>query len=248
MLFSLVLFRGPVSHRTQRHHLQSLPAVRGIQQSASWRSYAFDAWMRRVFPSVPFERYADDAIVHCTSRAQAEQVQAAISQRLVECGLQLHPDKTRIVYCKDGKRPGSHEHESFDFLGFTFRPRKAKDRYGTFFVSFLPAVSNSAAKAKRQEIRRWRLHLRTSQVLKAIAAFINPIVRGWINYYGRFYRSRLSTTVLRQINEYLIRWAMRKYKRLRHSRRRAVRFLARIARYDPDLFAHWRLLRLGSAG
>jgi RNA-directed DNA polymerase len=144
--------------------------------------YAFDAWMRRVFPSVPFERYADDAIVHCTSLAQAGQVQEAIRARLVECGLQLHPDKTRIVYCKDSKRPGSHEHESFDFLGFTFRPRKAKDKYGRYFVSFLPAVSNSAAKAKRQETRRWRLHLRTSQDLKDIAAFINPIVRGWINY------------------------------------------------------------------
>ena len=210
--------------------------------------YALDAWLRRVFPSVPFERYADDAIVHCTSLARAEQVQHAISARLVECGLQLHPDKTRIVYCKDGKRRGSHEHESFDFLGFTFQPRKAKDKYGRFFVSFLPAVSNTAAKAKRQEIRRWRLHLWTSQDLRDIAAFINPKVRGWINYYGRFYRSRLSTTVLRQINEYLIRWAMRKYKRLRHSRRRAISLLVRIARSDPDLFAHWRLLRLGSDG
>jgi group II intron reverse transcriptase/maturase len=210
--------------------------------------YALDAWLRRVFPSVPFERYADDAIVHGTSLARAEQVRDAIGARLVECGLQLHPDKTRIVYCKDSGRPGSYEQVSFDFLSFTFRPRKAKDKNGRFFVSFLPAVSNTAAKAKRQEIRRWRLHLWTSQDLKDIAAFINPIVRGWINYYGRFYRSRLSTTVLRQINEYLIRWAMRKYKRLRHSRRRAVRLLARIGRSDPDLFAHWRLLRLGSAG
>ncbi len=210
--------------------------------------YAFDAWMRRTFPSVPFERYADDAIVHCTSRAQAQRVRAAIGERLVECGLQLHPDKTWIVYCKDSDRRGSHEHESFDFLGYTFRPRKAKSKSGRVFVSFLPAVSNAAAKAKRQEIRRWRLHLWTSTDLRDIAAAINPIVRGWINYYGRFYRSRLSTTVLQQINEYLIRWAMRKYKRLRHSRRRAVRLLARISRSDPDLFAHWRMVRLYSAG
>jgi RNA-directed DNA polymerase len=121
---------------------------------------------------------------------------------------------------------GSHEHESCDFLGYTFRPRKAKDRHGQYFVSFLPAVSNAAAKAKRQEIRRWRMHLWTSSDLRGIAATINPIVRGWINYYGRFYRSRLSTTVLRQINEYPIRWAMRKYQRLRFGPRKAAKFLA----------------------
>jgi RNA-directed DNA polymerase len=210
--------------------------------------YAFDVWMRRTFPSVPFERYADDAVVHCVSQTQAIQVREAIGKRLAACGLLLHPDKTRIVYCKDSDRPGCYEHESFDFLGYTFRPRKAKAKNGRFFISFLPAVSDSAAKAKRCEIRRWRLHLWTSKDLSDIAAFVNPIVRGWINYYGRFYRSRLNLTVLRQINEYLIRWAMRKYKRLRHSRRRAVRLLAQIARSDPDLFAHWRLVRPYSAG
>lgn len=210
--------------------------------------YAFDAWIRRVFPSVPFERYADDAVVHCTSQAQARQVRDAIAQRLVECGLRLHPDKTRIVYCKDEKRSGSHEHESFDFLGYTFRPRKATTKTGRFFVGFLPAVSDVAAKSKRQEIRRWRLHLWTSTDLRGIAAFINPIVRGWINYYGRFYRSRLITNVLRQINEYLIRWVMGKYKRMRRSRRKAVRFLTGIARSQPGLFAHWRLARPYSAG
>jgi RNA-directed DNA polymerase len=210
--------------------------------------YAFDAWMRRTFPSVPFERYADDVIAHCASLAQAEQVLEAIRQRLAACGLVLHPDKTRIVYCKDGDRSGSHEHESFDFLGYTFRARRAKSKDGRFFISFLPAVSDTAAKAVRQQIRRWRLHLWTSNGLRDIAAFVNPIVRGWINYYGRFYRSRLVSTVLRQINEYLIRWAMRKYKRLRHSRRRAVMLLARIARSNPDLFVHWRLIRPGRTG
>jgi RNA-directed DNA polymerase len=135
-----------------------------------------------------------------------------------------------------------------DFLGFTFRPRKARGRNGAFFVGFLPAISNTAAKAKRQQIRRWRLHRWTHADLRDLAAFINPIVRGWINYYGRFYRSRLATAVLQQINEYLIRWALQKYKRLRGSRRRAVRLLAEIARSQPDLFAHWRLVRLYSAG
>jgi RNA-directed DNA polymerase len=208
--------------------------------------YAFDAWMRRVFPSVEFERYADDAIVHCTSLAQAEQVRDAIAARLSECGLELHPDKTRIVYCKQGGRHGSHEHESFDFLGYTFRPRKAKNKTGQFFVSFSPAVSNTAAKAMRQEIRRWRLHRRTNWTLPQLAQAINPIVRGWINYYGRFYRSTLATVVLQQINEYLIRWAMWRYKPMRRSPKKAARFLARIVRSDPELFAHWRLVAIGA--
>ena len=210
--------------------------------------YTFDVWMRREFPTVPFERYADDAVVHCTSLAEAEQVRKAIGQRLTECGLQLHPDKTRIVYCKADGCPGSYEHETFDFLGYTFRSRKSATKTGRFFIGFLPAVSNTAAKSMRQEIRRWRLHQWTSKGLQDIADFINPIVRGWINYYGRFYRSRLISSVLQQINEYLIRWAMWKYKRMRRSRRQAVRFLARVARSQPDLFAHWQLAPPYSAG
>jgi RNA-directed DNA polymerase len=207
--------------------------------------YAFDTWMRRVFPSVPFERYADDAIVHCTSLAQAEQVRDAIAARLAECSLELHPDKTRIVYCKQGGRHGSYEHVSFDFLGFTFRPRKAKNKTGQSFVSFSPAVSNTAAKSMRQEIRRWRLHRRSNSTLQQLAQAINPIVRGWINYYGRFYRSTLARAVLQQINDYLIRWATWRYKSLRRSLKKAARFLARIARSNPDLFAHWKLVAIG---
>lgn len=197
--------------------------------------------MAREFLSVPFERYSDDMIVHCTSKAQAERVREAVRQRLAECGLILHPDKTRIVYCKDDGRPGSHEHQSFDFLGYTFRPRQAKNKNGQLFVSFLPAISDTAAKAKRQEIRSWRLHRWPDKSLQEIADFVNPVVRGWANYYGRFYRSELATAVFEQINEYLIRWAMQKYKRMRRSPRRAGRFLAGIARSQPDLFVHWKL-------
>jgi RNA-directed DNA polymerase len=207
--------------------------------------YAFDTWMRRAFPSIEFERYADDAIVHCTSLAQAEQVRDAIAARMFECSLELHPDKTRIVYCKQGGRHGSHEHEAFDFLGFTFRPRKAKNKTGQFFVSFSPAVSNTAAKGMRQEIRRWRIHRRTNWTLQQLAQAINPVVRGWINYYGRFYRSTLATAVLQQINDYLIRWATWRYKPMRRSPKKAARFLARIVRSDPDLFAHWKLASIG---
>jgi RNA-directed DNA polymerase len=201
--------------------------------------YAFDAWMGRAFPLIQFERYADDVVVHCNSEVQARRVRDAIAARMVECGLQLHPDKTKIVYCKDSNRNGSHEHEQFDFLSYTFRPRRVKSRTGAFFVSFAPAVSNDAAKRMRREVKRWRVHLWVTKTLRDLAQFVNPIVQGWINYYGRFYKSWL-IVVFKRLNDYLVRWAMRKYKRLKRSWRRGRRFLADVARRDPGLFAHWR--------
>jgi RNA-directed DNA polymerase len=203
--------------------------------------HAFDDWMRRNYPYIPFERYADDAVVHCKSRAQAEHVLRAVGQRLGECRLELHPVKTKIVYCKDDDRPGSHEHIKFDFLGYTFRPRRAKNRHGKFFVSFLPAISDAAAKAIRATIREWRLAAtRNNQSLEDIAQFVNPYVRGWIQYYGRFYRSAL-TPVLRHLERALIKWARRKFKRFRRHQRRATHWLGRIARRDPGLFVMWQI-------
>jgi RNA-directed DNA polymerase len=143
-----------------------------------------------------------------------------------------------VVYCKDSNRTGSHEHERFDFLGYTFRPRLARSRAGEKFVSFIPAVSDEAAKAIRRRVKRWRLHLWSGEDLADLAQEINPTVRGWINYYGRFYRTELILT-LKRINVYLVRWAMRKYKRLRARPQRASRFLAAIAKREPGLFAHW---------
>ena len=202
--------------------------------------YAFDRWLTREFPTVSFERYADDAVVHCATKAQAQQVLGAIVERMAQVGLELHPDKTRIVYCKDATRPGSHEHERFNFLGYTFRPRLAKSRHGNFFVSFLPAVGDDAKKTIGREIRSWRLNRRSDLALKDLARMINPIVQGWINYYGRFYKSLLYP-LFRRLNEHLARWASRKYKRLHHHHARAVRWLRSVARRDPTLFAHWRL-------
>jgi RNA-directed DNA polymerase len=202
--------------------------------------YAFDRWMAREFPDVPFERYADDAVAHCATETQARQVLDAIAQRMAQVGLELHPDKTRIVYCKQDGRSGSHEHERFSFLGYTFRPRLAKNRFGRFFVGFLPAISDDAAKAKRQEIRNWKLHRRSDKTLGDLAQEVNPIVQGWINYYGRFYKSMLAP-LLRRIDEYLVRWAMRKYKRLRRHHTRAMEWLAGVSRREPRLFAHWRM-------
>jgi RNA-directed DNA polymerase len=199
--------------------------------------YAFDAWMVREFPTVRFERYVDDAVVHCISERQARMLAAAIGDRMAEVGLRLHPTKTRIVYCKDGKRRGAYEHTSFTFLGFTFRARKARGRDGKNFTSFLPAISKDALTKISREVRRWRLHLRTGHTLAELARRINPIVRGWMQYYGAFYRSALYS-FLGRINAYLMRWVRKKYKRLR-GYKKAKAAWDRVTRRDPGLFAHW---------
>jgi RNA-directed DNA polymerase len=203
--------------------------------------YAFDAWMRRTYPGILLERYADDVIIHDKSHAQAQQVLAAVRQRLRECRLELHPEKTKIVYCQDSDRKGQHEHIKFDFLGYTFRPRRAKNRWGKFFVSFLPAISTKAAQAIQETIRNWRLAAtRNNQSLEDIARLVNPSVRGWVNYYGRFYRSAL-TPALRHLERALVRWACRKYKRLRRHYPNAAHWLGRVARRAPQLFVHWQV-------
>ena len=202
--------------------------------------YAFDRWMARNFPGCPFERYADDAVIHCATEVQARRVLGALSERISEVGLELHPDKTRIVYCKDADRRGAHDHERFTFLGYTFRPRLSKSRHGKHFVNFSPAVSDDAKKAISREIRSWRINRRSDKTLTDLARMFNPIVQGWINYYGRFYKSMLFL-VLRRLNDRLVRWAMRKYKRLRGHYSRAVKWLASVARREPHLFAHWRV-------
>jgi RNA-directed DNA polymerase len=200
--------------------------------------YALDMWLVREFPAVPLERYADDAILHCKTKTQAQLLRDAIIERLAQVGLELNLDKTRIVYCKDSNRTGSHEHEQFTFLGYTFRPRLARSKTGGNFVSFLPAVSGDAAKRMRRTVKCWRLHLWSGLTLADLAQAINSKVRGWINYYGYFYRTELIRT-LKLINQYLMRWAMRKYKRLRGHPTRTARFLAAIAKRDRGLFAHW---------
>lgn len=200
--------------------------------------YAFDRWMREQHPAVPFERYADDVICHCSSEAHAYALQAALEARLTSCRLELHPQKTKVVYCKDANRQGDYPVRQFDFLGFTFRPRKAKNRAGKLFVSFAPAVSNTAAKAMRQTMRQWRLHQRTDRSLDEIADWINPVLRGWIQYYGRFHPSALYPT-FKALQCFLMRWARRKYKRLRDHQIRAWAWLDRIRAHQPTRFAHW---------
>ncbi|MEW2490442.1 group II intron reverse transcriptase/maturase [Streptomyces sp. NPDC048411] len=200
--------------------------------------YAFDLWLEREFPAVQFERYADDAVIHCVTERQARQVLEALGDRMGEVGLRLHPDKTRIVYCRDDKRRGSYEHTSFTFLGFTFRQRPARDGQGRPFWPFLPAISKDAQKKISKEIRSWRLHRWTNLTLTELARRINPIVAGWMQYYGRYYRSAMRP-LLTRINAYLVRWLQAKYERL-GAQMKAIKALQGAAQRHPRLFAHWR--------
>jgi RNA-directed DNA polymerase len=204
--------------------------------------YAFDMWMSRNFPGSPFERYADDAVVHCNSRRQAELVLDQIAARMREVGLRLHPDKTKIVYCKDSNRRREHRHITFTFLGFSFRPRGAVNkRRGGMFTSFLPAISPEALKAKGDRLRELRIQRRTDLSLDDLARWLNPIVAGWMNYYGRYYRSALYPLLWR-VSFYLRRWAGKKYKRLR-TYKRFKRWWMGVLEREPCLFAHWQWVR-----
>jgi len=203
--------------------------------------YALDEWMRRNHPHVLFERYADDAVIHAATQAQAEFLLEAVRNRLKQCHLELHSDKTKIVYCQDSNRRGNHDHIKFDFLGYTFRPRRAKSRWGKHFVSFLPAISDKAAKKIRATIRGWRLGAsRNNQPLDEIARLVNPYVRGWVNYYGRYYRSAL-TPILRHLERALVYWVRRKFKRFRRHQRKATHWLGRVARREPGLLYLWQI-------
>lgn len=199
--------------------------------------YAFDMWLSREFPGVDFERYADDAVVHCVSRYQAEKVLAALHARMAEVGLELHPDKTKIVYCRDSSRRAMFPLTAFTFLGFTFRPRSALGKNGVLFTSFLPAISNDALKKIGTKVRSWRLHRRTGSSAADLAQMINPVVRGWMNYYGSFYRTALYP-VLYRINTYLLRWIMKKYRKLK-TWKKAFRSMRDAVARHPRYFAHW---------
>ena len=208
--------------------------------------YAFDLWMTRTHPGLPWCRYADDGLVHCRSEQEAEALKAELQARLAECGLEMHPTKTKIVYCKDGKRKGRYPNVTFDFLGYQFRPRKVRSsRNDELFCSFTPAVSPSALKTIRSTVRDLNIRQRTQRSLGDIAGMLNPFLRGWIGYYGRFNRSALET-MLRHVNLTLVGWAMRKFKRFRGRKVGAARFLEKLVRSQPALFEHWRIGMIGA--
>ncbi len=201
--------------------------------------YAFDRWMSTHHSDVPFCRYADDGVLHCRTQSHARYLQNQVAQRLSECGLELHPDKTRVVYCKDQHRKMEHEVIQFDFLGYNFRPRRANDRNGQVFIGFAPALSGTAAKSMRQTIRSWKLQLKSDKSIEDLAYLFGPRIQGWIGYYCRFYRSAFRA-VAHHLDRALVRWAMRKFKRFRGHQTRAWQWLAEQAKRRPGLFPHWR--------
>jgi RNA-directed DNA polymerase len=202
--------------------------------------YAFDAWVKREMPTIPFCRYADDALLHCRSERQAQMALEKIAERFQQCGLEIHPGKSGIIYCKDKNRHEAFERVSFNFLGYTFRPRRCVDKKGVVHPNFLPAISNASKKAINQEMRSWHLQLKNDQSLLELSHMFNAAIRGWSNYYGRFYPSAM-TSIWSNLNWYLTQWVRRKYKRFAGHKRRAREYLNCCARANPNLFTHWKL-------
>lgn len=201
--------------------------------------YVFDVWMTKYHPQRQWCRYADDGLVHCTSFSEAQRLLGSLSARFRECGLELHPTKTKIVYCKDSNRRETYPVTAFDFLGFTFRGRSSKNRSGHLFISFSPAISTEARKAMTRRIRRSRMRHMADRSIEDLARIFNPALRGWLNYYGRYCPSALYP-FLRSFNRALVSWAMRKYRRFHRKRTRAGQFMEGLAASRPDLFVHWR--------
>jgi len=224
-----------------------LPRERGTPQGGVvspilmnlFMHYAFDHWMKRTYPNHPFARYADDAVVHCRTLKQAQELMQMIASRLKECGLTMHPEKSKIVYCKDSDRRGTYPQVQFTFLGFTFRPRRAQSKRGRVFTSFLPGVSKEALKRMRQVVRGWKLPRQTPAKLADLARQCNPTIRGWWNYYGAFYRTAMAGLV-HHIDQKLEHWARRKYKPLAGRHRRSADWLSKMKKVFPQMFIHWR--------
>lgn len=202
--------------------------------------YTFDVWARRELPGIPFCRYADDGLLHCKSQRQAEFVMKKLTDRLQECGLEIHAEKSGIIYCRDNNRRLKHESVSFEFLGYTFRPRRCVNKQGELHPNFLPAISNTSKKAINREVRSWHVQLKNDKSLFDLSKMFNPVLRGWFNYYGRFYPSGLNV-IWRSFNMYLVRWVRRKYKNFAIHKRRARDYLNFLARANPHLFIHWQL-------
>lgn len=200
--------------------------------------YAFDTWISKVYPGNPWARYADDGVIHCRTEQEAQKILLELGERFRDCGLEVHPGKSKIVYCKNDKSLAEKEHTSFDFLGYTFRSRHARNKQGIFFNTFTPAVSKEAAKVFREKIRRV-IKGTQSISLEKLAENINPIVRGWMNYF-MVYRSREARKEIDYVNQILVRWIKKKYKTVRRNWGKAWRMTARIAKSTPELFYHWQ--------
>jgi group II intron reverse transcriptase/maturase len=202
--------------------------------------YVFDKWMRIHYPQIPFERYADDTICHCQSKEEAEVLKVNIEKRFTTCKLKLNMEKTRIVFCKSGYRLPKYDETSFDFLGFTFRPRVSMNSMTkALFTGFIPAISKKSVMKIHETIRSWKLTSKVSMNINDLASFVNPVIQGWINYYSKFNKTEFRK-VMDYLNEKLARWLRRKYKNLRHGYIGKARYaLALTVQKNPNLFAHW---------
>jgi RNA-directed DNA polymerase len=202
--------------------------------------YTLDKWMERNFPRVEFERYADDCIIHCCSEKQAIYIRNMIGERFNACGLTLNQEKTKIVYCKDCQRPREYGNTEFTFLGYGFKARERRSKDGRTILSFLPAISENDKMRIKDIIRDWQIRKWVDIKITDIAVQLNKVLRGWLNYYGQFYRSALRV-VFQMLNNHLVKWAKNKYKSHKRKWRRAREWLRKIYDNNSNLFVHWSI-------
>lgn len=200
--------------------------------------YAFDMWITKNYPNAPFERYADDVIIHCKTEQEAMKILEALKERLAACRLELHLQKTKIIYCKDKGRTRNYPNTKFDFLGYSFKSMFIKDRLNRLQLNFLPSVSGKSAKSFRDKLKELKIHSMTGSKIEMLAELLNPMIRGWLNYFGKYNRSAVKYT-MDCVNRRLVKWAMCKYKRLKNHRCRANEWLRELVKREPNMFSHW---------
>jgi len=210
--------------------------------------YAMDEWMRRKYPQCPFERYADDSVIHCRTEAEATKVKEALAERLKVCGLEMNAEKTKIVYCKDSNREGAYLNIGFDFLGYTFKPRMAKNSIrGVWFTNWLPTASNKSLTSMRRKMKEWAMLKTAGCQVEDIAKEINPVRKAWIGYYGKFYKAKLMK-FMNEINLRIVKWARTKYLKVRPGIIKGLQWLKSICQKQPKLFAHWTIGAVPTVG